>query len=159
MLLYMNTANDFRVAQASWLDLFPLHQLEHACFQADAWPLIELLAVLTFPGVVRLKVVVDQRMAGFIAADKSFKHGEAWILTLGVLPEYRRLGIATLLLTECEKEIGYHAPIKLSVRASNLPAIRLYQQHGYCQVDVWKNYYRDGEDGWVFEKNYKIKGG
>lgn len=148
----MNTANDFRVTQASWLDLFPLHQLEHTCFQADAWPLIELLAVLTFPGVVRLKAVVDQHMVGFIAADKTLKHGEAWILTLGVLPDYRRKGIASLLLSECEREMGHNAPIKLSVRASNLPAIHLYQQHGYCQVDVWKNYYRDGDDGLVLEK-------
>ena len=152
----MDTANDFSITQASWLDLFPLHQLEHTCFQTDAWPLIELLAVLTFPGVVRLKVVDNQRMVGFIAADKTFKHGEAWILTLGVLPDYRRLGIASHLLSECEREIGQNEPIKLSVRASNLPAIHLYQQHGYHQVDVWKNYYRDGEDGLVFEKNDKI---
>jgi len=148
----MNTSPKFSATHASWLDLLPLHQLEHTCFQADAWPLIELLAVLTFPGVVRLKVVVDQRMVGFIAADKTLKHGEAWVLTLGVLPDYRRLGIGSLLLNECEKRIDQNASIKLSVRASNLPAIHLYQRHGYRQVDVWKNYYRDGEDGLVFEK-------
>jgi len=148
----MNTSRKFITTQASWLDLFPLHQLEHTCFQTDAWPMIELLAVLTFPGVVRLKVVADQRMVGFIAADKTLKNGEAWILTLGVLPDYRRLGIASLLLSECERGIGHNAPIKLSVRASNMPAIHLYQRHGYRQVDTWKNYYRDGEDGLVFEK-------
>jgi ribosomal protein S18 acetylase RimI-like enzyme len=35
---------------------------------------------------------------------------------------------------------------------SNDNAIALYQQEGYRTVDVWKNYYNDGEDGLVMEK-------
>jgi len=42
--------------------------------------------------------------------------------------------------------------IKLTVRRSNIPAIKLYEKLGYYQVDIWSKYYRNGEDGLVLEK-------
>jgi ribosomal protein S18 acetylase RimI-like enzyme len=141
----------FTIQPANWRDLFPLQQLEQACFQTDAWPLIELLAALTFPGVVRLKAVIGVKMAGFIAGDKRRTEGVGWILTLGVHPNYRRQGIAQTLLDDCEKQMKMPL-VKLSVRRSNLGAIALYEKLGYSQVTVWKKYYFDGEDGLVMEK-------
>jgi ribosomal protein S18 acetylase RimI-like enzyme len=41
---------------------------------------------------------------------------------------------------------------KLTVRISNDNAISLYEQEGYRTVDIWKQYYKDGEDGLVMEK-------
>ena len=43
--------------------------------------------------------------------------------------------------------------VKLTVRRGNLPAIKLYEKMGYSQVDIWSRYYRNGEDGLVFEKS------
>jgi ribosomal-protein-alanine N-acetyltransferase len=48
--------------------------------------------------------------------------------------------------------------VKLSVRRSNQPAIQLYQKLGYAQVDVWSNYYHDGEDGIVMAKKIQDSG-
>jgi ribosomal protein S18 acetylase RimI-like enzyme len=42
--------------------------------------------------------------------------------------------------------------MKLTVRMSNQGAITLYEQEGYRSVDIWKQYYNDGEDGLVMEK-------
>ncbi len=36
------------IVTASLLDLNALNKLEHACFEKDAWPFLDLLAVLTF---------------------------------------------------------------------------------------------------------------
>lgn len=141
----------FHIDTASWRDLNGLRQLERACFAEDAWPLLDLLAVLTFPATVRLKATVGEQLAGFIAGDVRTSDGIGWITTLGVLPEYRRKGIARALLTACEGMIS-QPRLRLSVRRSNTAAQLLYRQAGYTQVDVWHNYYAGGEDALVLEK-------
>ncbi len=42
--------------------------------------------------------------------------------------------------------------VRLSLRSSNHVALRLYQQAGYVRIDMWKSYYRDGEDAIIMEK-------
>jgi ribosomal-protein-alanine N-acetyltransferase len=139
------------ILPASLRDLGQLRHVEQACFPKDAWPLLDLMAVLTFPDVVRLKAVVDDRMAGFIAGDPRRTEGLAWIATLGVLPEYRRQGIARQLLQECEKRLT-SPRLRLCVRLDNTPAIQLYEQEGYLHVGTWTKYYNDGGDALVMEK-------
>jgi len=155
----------FRIEKATWRDLKPLQRLEKVCFDVDAWPMFELLGVLTFPDVVRLKAEINDEMAGFITGDPRSVHSrghqksaEGWILTLGVLPEYRRLGIADALLSECEAQMKMPV-VKLTVRRSNQAAIRLYEKRGYHQIDIWSKYYHNGEDGLVFEKRMEIADG
>ena len=130
----------FEVKPASWHDLNPLRQLEKECFGADVWPLWDLIAVLTLPGIVRLKAVIDERMVGFVGGDPKLSQGVGWITTLGVTQAYRRQGIARALLARCEEELGLPV-IKLSVRRSNLHAINLYLSAGYRKADVWPMYY------------------
>ena len=139
------------VEPATWRDLSSLRILERICFPRDAWPLLDMVGVLTFPGVVRLKATREGKMAGFIAADIRRAENSAWISTLGVLPVFRRQGLATTLLRACEAQIRLPR-IRLSVRASNQPALRLYSQLGYKQNGIWSHYYSDGEDALVLEK-------
>ena len=142
---------DYTIEKASWRDLLALSALEKACFEYDAWPLIELMGVLAFPGVVRISAEADGKMIGFIAGDPRKREKTGWILTLGVLPEWRRMGIAETLLNSCEEKLGM-PQIKLTVRRSNTAAIRLYKKLGYSQIDVWPRYYQGGEDGLVLAK-------
>ena len=139
---------------ATWRDLNALRHLERACFPHDAWPLWDLIGVLTLPNVVRLKAVEDDQMVGFIAADVRPSQHLAWIATIGVLPERRRRGIGKALLLACEERLEV-ATIHLNVRASNQAAIRLYQDFGYQRVGVWPDYYQDGEDALVMEKQHR----
>jgi len=136
----------FKIENASWRDLMALNALEKLCFNQDAWPLLELLGVLTFPGMVRLRAVVEGEMVGFIAGDPRRSDQTGWILTLGVLPDWRRKGIAEALLKECERRMGMHT-VKLTVRRGNRAAIGLYEKMGYKQIAIWPKYYRNGEDG------------
>jgi len=144
----------FNIRPATWQDLGALRRLERACFPMDAWPLLDLISVLSFPNVVRLKVVIESQMVGFIAGEQKGLDGYAWIATIGVLPAYRGRGIASALLEACEERL--HATrIRLSVRHGNTPAIRLYEKSGYHQVGKWIAYYQDGSDAIVFEKNMR----
>ena len=132
-------------------DLRAVYQLERICFGRDAWPLLDVVGVLTFPQVIRLKAVDGDQLVGFIAADLRRSERTAWIATLAVLPEHRGRGIGQALLRNCESQITL-PKIRLCVRESNQPAIQLYQKFGYQQVETWKKYYRGGENARVFEK-------
>ena len=143
--------NIMDITAASVLDLNALTKLERACFGKDAWPFLDLVAVLTFPDIVRLKVVEQGQMIGFVAGDPRPSENLAWIATIGVSPEHRRRGIGRSLLRACEAKLKT-GRVRLSVRASNDGAIRLYQQEGYERVEVWQGYYHDGEAAIVMEK-------
>jgi len=139
------------ILSASFLDLGALRALEQACFPNDGWPLLDLMAVLTFPDVIRLKAVADGRMVGFVAGDQRDARNFAWITTIAVLPEFQRQGVGRVLLRACEAKLGARR-IRLCVRADNGGAIRLYEQENYQRVDVWREYYRDRKDAIVYEK-------
>lgn len=139
------------IIPASIRDLNALRKLERICFEKDSWPLFDLIAVLTFPDVVRLKAVEDNQMVGFVAGDPRPSQGFSWIATIAVLPEYRQRGIGRALLVACETQLKTPR-IKLSARASNQAAINLYEQEGYHTTDIWRAYYNDGENAIVMEK-------
>ena len=140
-----------QIMPATWHDLRELYQLERICFQVDAWPMLDVLGVLTLPQVLRLKAADKNTMLGFIAADLRRMQQTAWIATLAVLPEYQKAGLGSALLETCESQINLPL-IRLSVRQSNHPAIQLYKKHAYQQVDTWRAYYKGGDDALIFEK-------
>ncbi|MEA2008691.1 MAG: GNAT family N-acetyltransferase [Chloroflexota bacterium] len=147
----LTSGSRVEIVPATWRDMPALQRLEKVCFTEDSWPIWDILGVLSFPGVVRLKAVVDGQLVGFIAGDERRSSHLAWIVTLGVLPPYRRQGIGRALLIECEAQVSIPA-IRLSVRRSNEAALRLYKEFGYQQIDVWANYYVGKEDALVLEK-------
>jgi ribosomal protein S18 acetylase RimI-like enzyme len=139
------------IEPATWRDLNALRHLEQACFPLDAWPLWDLIGILTLPNVVRLRAAIDDRMVGFIAGDFRPSENVAWIATVGVLPEFRQRGIGEALIVACEQRL--HMPeVRLSVRVSNESAIRLYLKLGYSKAGYWTSYYQDGEDALVMQK-------
>ena len=140
-----------QIVPATFRDLNALRKLERICFDKDIWPLFDLIAVLTFPDVVRLKGVLDRKMIGFVAGDPRPSRGFAWIATVAVHPEHQRKGYGRLLLQACEAQIKLPR-VRLTVRMSNDRAISMYKQEGYQTYDIWKRYYDDGEDGLVMEK-------
>lgn len=143
-------ASSFIIVPAGWRDLWTVQRVEKLCFQEDSWPLFDIIAVLVWPGVIRLKAMLGPDLVGFAAAEERSRVG--WVTTLGVLPDYRRRGMARELLAQCEAQLSTPR-IRLCVRRANLAAQQLYLQTGYRQVDVWAHYYRGGEDALVMEKD------
>ncbi|MEM2188130.1 MAG: ribosomal protein S18-alanine N-acetyltransferase [Nitrososphaerota archaeon] len=77
------------------------------------------------------------------------------IISIAVLPEHRRMGIATALLTkalEILKEEYRCSEAFLEVRVSNDPAISLYRRLGFEVVKISRGYYVDGEDAYVMAR-------
>ena len=142
---------EFTILPAGLRDLNGVRQLEHECFELDAWPLLDLMGVLTFPGIVRLKAVAGERMIGFAAGDRSRDDHIGWITTIGVAIAYRRKGVGKALLAGMEKALEMKT-VRLCLRKSNTAALGLYHEAGYQRVDVWREYYAGGEDALVMEK-------
>jgi ribosomal protein S18 acetylase RimI-like enzyme len=150
-VIHAQSDTSVAIEPASLRDLSALRHVEQICFPKDAWPLMDLIGVLTFPGVVRLKAMNGRQMVGFIAGDIRRLEGMAWIATVAVLPEFRGRGIGAALLQACEARISVNR-IRLCVRPSNDVAIRLYERFGYTRVGEWTKYYQDGESALVMEK-------
>lgn len=139
------------ITKATILDLNALRKLEKESFAKDAWPLFDLIAVLTFTEVIRIKAVEDNQMVGFIAGDPRPRDGFGWVATIAVDPRFRLRGIGRALLHACEKEMRIPR-VRLTVRASNQGAITMYEKEGYQTIDIWQAYYNDGEAAMVMEK-------
>jgi ribosomal-protein-alanine N-acetyltransferase len=81
---------------------------------------------------------------------------EADILTVAVLPEYRRQGIAREFMRQIEEwshQRGASA-MMLEVEQSNESAIELYKSLGYMKISVRMDYYGPGKDAFVMRKEF-----
>jgi ribosomal-protein-alanine N-acetyltransferase len=143
-----------KIQTANLLDLGALRRLEKSCFEKDAWPILDLFAILTWPDIIRLKAIENDEMVGFIGSDPRPSQSVAWIATIAVDPRYQRQGIGRMLLRSCEGQVQLPR-MRLSVRTSNHQAVSLYEKEGYQRVDVWGQYYSDDEDALVMEKKLR----
>lgn len=74
------------------------------------------------------------------------------IVSIAILPEYRRKGIGRALMKEAInvlRDIYGCDEIYLEVRITNTQAINLYYSLGFKVMKVAKGYYIDGEDAYV----------
>ncbi len=133
-------------------DIQQLVQMEKLCFSAP-WSISAFEYELHNPLSLWLVCVEAEQVLGYIGSQTVLP--EADIMNVAVLPEYRKQGIAKSLilkLLDCLQEKGV-CQISLEVRASNYPAISLYEKLGFCQVGRRPGYYRlPKEDALILRK-------
>ncbi|MEM2910022.1 MAG: ribosomal protein S18-alanine N-acetyltransferase [Nitrososphaerota archaeon] len=77
------------------------------------------------------------------------------IVSIAVLPDYRRMHIGSALMkcaTEALKNEYDCYEVYLEVRVSNEPAITMYEKLGFYKVERQEHYYIDGEDAYVMAR-------
>jgi ribosomal-protein-alanine N-acetyltransferase len=77
------------------------------------------------------------------------------IVSVTVLPKYRRRGVATELINRAITAMAecYDAKeVILEVRVSNIAAIAIYDKLKFSKIRIIKSYYRDGEDALLMAK-------
>jgi len=131
-------------------------KLEKICF-SDPWSERSVASEMDNPLSLWLVALEGERVAGYIGSQSVM--GESDMMNVAVHPDFRRRGIAEALcraLVEALKEKGNHC-LTLEVRASNAPAISLYEKLGFTQVGLRKNYYRNPkEDALILRKEWEI---
>jgi ribosomal-protein-alanine N-acetyltransferase len=113
-----------------------------------------------FAGIPRTRFMSvaesDNRIVGYCGVFLPAPGVEADILTVAVLPEFRRQAIAREFMRQIEQwsaERGASA-MMLEVEHTNAAAISLYQALGYMQISVRMNYYGPGSDALVMRKEF-----
>lgn len=134
-----------------------IRRLEKLIFPKDAYPIFEIWMLFLSPRVHNFKLLSQSGdLIGFLALSLPlFVRHHAWIITIGIHADHQRRGLGRFLMTWAEVAYGLQR-IRLTVRASNQPAIALYKQIGYREVNRRRRYYMDGEDGFVMEKDCAI---
>lgn len=80
--------------------------------------------------------------------------GEADMMNIAVADSHRRQGIARMLVQALIDRLDANM-LTLEVRASNAPAIALYESEGFSQIGLRKNYYRKPkEDALILRKEW-----
>lgn len=90
--------------------------------------------------------VIDDEPVGY--ADMRLIAGEAQLYNIVVSPEYRSLGIGSLLLRYMAQTAARAGcrNMNLEVRRSNVPAISMYRKGGFRDSGVRKGYYQDNRE-------------
>ncbi len=86
--------------------------------------------------------LTGRSLSGYIAA--RINADELHVNNIGVWPESRRRGVGGALLAAALEGAARRGAFEavLEVRASNLPAQRMYERFGFAVVGVRKGYYR-----------------
>ena len=131
-------------------------QLEQLCFH-DPWSEASVASELDNPLSLWLVARLEDQVVGYVGSQSVM--GESDMMNVAVHPQARGQGIAQKLiqaLVEALASRGNHC-LTLEVRASNVPAIALYDKLGFVQVGLRRNYYRNPkEDALILRKEWKI---
>ena len=94
--------------------------------------------------------VETERSLGYIGMHHILDEG--LIANIVVHPGYRRMGIGTRLVNEVIEYAKKHdiRRLTLEVRASNAPAIALYENMGFKKEGVRRGFYDSPEDGLIY---------
>ena len=81
------------------------------------------------------------------------------VVSIAVLPQYRRKGIGQALMVQALKNMEKYKAKEcfLEVRVSNTPAINLYKKLGFTVVRTIHSYYVDGEDAYVMARKLPLE--
>lgn len=134
-------------------DFATLCRIDQECFPPGiVYSPVELAYYLNRRGAITLIGERDGAIAGFLVADS--RRGRGHIVTLDVLPEARRTGLGSLLITAAEERLRAAgcSTIALETAVDNHVALAFYKRHGYLVVGTIPRYYQSSLDALRLEK-------
>ena len=131
--------------------LAALAAIEQACFHAP-WS-ADMLREELGKGLF-LVAEQDGAAVGYVGCQTVLDEG--YITNVAVSPDCRRQGIGRTLIEELKKRAAQSGLsfITLEARASNAPAIALYEGAGFRQVGVRRNFYTAPTEDAVLMTHY-----
>ena len=153
----------FRVREASAADLTKVIMINRRCLPENYTYFFFNSILQNYPKTF-LVAEIDGDIAGYIMCrvERGFSKLSklnlarlGHVISIAVLPEYRRKGIAKALLTRAMKVLKEEydcEEVYLEVRVSNQPAITLYRKLGFEIVKISRRYYVDGEDAYIMAR-------
>jgi ribosomal-protein-alanine N-acetyltransferase len=126
-------------------DLESIMEIEHLSFSSP-WSREFYLVQLYTKYAVSKVALFEEKIIGYVSAN--YEQHESSILNLAVHPDYRRRGIATLLMNTIMKDLKKKDCVflYLKVRASNTSAQKFYERFGFTVESVRKKYYGNPDE-------------
>jgi len=137
-------------------DLNELYQLDMRCFlDGEAYERETFRFLLNNPKAIARQIRSDYDEMAAFGIGVIEESGIGHVTTVAVAPEYRRRGLARLILHEIERSFAARsvATIRLEVRTNNQAAQQLYEQVGYVIIQRMNRYYSNGDDGYLMVKS------
>jgi ribosomal-protein-alanine N-acetyltransferase len=137
-------------------DLNELYQLDMRCFlDGEAYERETFRFLLNNPKAIARQIRSDYDEMAAFGIGVIEENGIGHITTVGVAPEYRRRGLARLILHEIERSFAARSvtTIRLEVRINNQAAQQLYEQVGFVIIQRMGKYYSNGDDGYLMVKS------
>ena len=131
-------------------------ELEKLCF-SDPWNEAAVGSELSNPLSCWVVAMDGDRLAGYVGSQSVM--GWADMMNLAVHPRYRRMGVGVRLVEELIARLQAQqvSCLTLEVRASNVPAISLYEKLGFTPVGRRPNYYfHPKEDALILRKEWTV---
>ena len=131
-------------------------ELEKMCFSTP-WSENSIRSELQNDLALWLVALQDDVVVGYIGSQTIC--GETDMMNVAVHPDWRRRGIAEMLIEQLVTELKSmkSKSLALEVRASNSLAIALYEKLGFRQVGCRPNYYRNPkEDALILRKEWEV---
>lgn len=120
---------------------------------SEPWSENSVRGELTNKLALWLVALDGEEVVGYVGSQTVL--GEADMMNIAVADSHRRQGIARKLVEELICQLDAFQ-LTLEVRASNAPAIALYEALGFRQVGLRKNYYRKPkEDALILRKEWE----
>jgi len=135
-------------------DFEALYEIDQACYEREiAYSRRELRQYMRFPGLECVVAEAEGKVAGFCLA--ASKEALGYVITMDVLKEYRRHGIASALLQDVEQRLAVRKveEVWLETATDNDAAVAFWQRHGYRRQGVRKGYYPGGRDAYAMRKS------
>ena len=131
-------------------------ELEKLCF-SDPWSEKSVASELENELALWLVALEGETLAGYVGSQTVM--GETDMMNIAVSPAFRRQGIARELIQALIRELKEREShsLTLEVRASNAPALALYESLGFSQVGRRPGYDRTPkEDALILRKEWEI---
>ncbi len=132
-----------------------LAAIEKVCFGKDAWNKDMILSSIR-QSCTQIWAAKDMQSSKIFAYAILYQAGdEGDIANIAVLPDYRRMGIGSMLLDTMLQQAkdAEVRSVYLEVRQSNIPAIQLYLSRGFYKIGERKKYYKNpSEDALLMVK-------
>ena len=131
-------------------------ELEKLCFSTP-WSENSIASELNNDLALWLVAEDEGTVVGYVGSQTV--HPETDMMNVAVAPNRRREGIAEVLVDSLIVELKRICSecLTLEVRASNVPAISLYQKMGFREVGRRPNYYRNPrEDALILRKEWTL---
>ena len=152
------------IRRATVEDLLKMQQTNLLCLPENYQFKYYIYHYLSWPSLLHVAEDHNGKIVGYVLAkleDEDIKQGEiqGHITSISVLRTYRRLGVASKLMTHAINMMQEYFDadfVSLHVRVSNRPALHLYHKNlGFDVRGVEKEYYADREDAYKMRKYFK----